>query len=162
MVSAAAVLGVSDLHEFGSPSWLVAACDISEKVIADSGVDLEGVNYTFGEEFLDLPARLNPSGAARVGWYVRIADGVVTTKADPPPDDADTINLCDWEAIEPLSHHVMGADPARDAELVTTMVELVSTGKLVRTERNPPSAALAEALAPLHNAVVAITGPRQG
>ena len=58
------------MHEFGSPGWLQATCDIIEKQIAESGVDLSGVDYTFGEEFFNIPSRLNPTGADRVGWVI--------------------------------------------------------------------------------------------
>ena len=84
-----------DTHEFGSPSWLVATCDLAEKTIAEAGADLTGVTFAFGEEFTNVPARLNPTGVERPGWHVAIRDGVVTTAPERPPADADSITVAD-------------------------------------------------------------------
>lgn len=156
---------MTDTHEFGSPGWLQATCDIIEKQIAASGVDLRGLDYTFGEEFFNIPARLSPTGAERVGWYLRIADGAITTATVPPPPDADGNNIADWDAIEYLAHHEFGADPERDIAVAAEVAALEAEGKLNRVIRRERPDALTEAMGggtqAVHNAVVAITGPRQ-
>lgn len=153
---------MSDKHEFGSPSWLREICLLAERALADAGVDLRGINYIFGEEFLDVPGRLNPHGAQRIGWTVRITDGAVTSEASPPPDDADLINFADWDMVEPLAHRITGQSPERDQEIASFVADLEDRGKLRRAVRRERPAALVPLLAPLHNQVVAITGPRRG
>src|SRR5205085_9007673 len=101
---------MSQTHEFASQSWLEALCDLIEKQVAGSGVDLTGIDYVMGEEFVNVPPRLLPAGAERVGWTVRVRDGVVSSSLDLPPADADSNNIADWEAIEPLAHHAFGVD----------------------------------------------------
>ncbi|HVV36588.1 MAG TPA: hypothetical protein VHC63_08295 [Acidimicrobiales bacterium] len=156
---------MTQTHEFASQAWLQALCDLIDKKVADSGVDLRGVDYVFGEEFVDVPPRLLPAGAERVGWVVRVRDGVVTSAVELPPADADSNNIADWETVEPLAHHVFGADTARDAEVGTLAAQLEADGKLERIVRTPMPPQLRDALGGmhwLHNAVVAMTSPRQG
>jgi hypothetical protein len=147
-------------HEFGSPAWLRATCDAAEMAIRRSGADLAAVTFTFGEELLAVPARLNPTPSSRVGWHVQIDNGAVTSKATPPPADADSVTFADWEAVEPLAHHLFGQDPVRDAKIRELVARLESAGKLSQTVRRERPPALAAAIATLHNDVVAFTGPR--
>jgi hypothetical protein len=84
----------------------------------------------------------------------------MTSKATPPPDDADSITFADWEAVEPLAHHVFGEDPVRDAKAQELVAKLETAGKLSQTVRGERPPALAAAIAKLHNDVVAFTGPR--
>lgn len=148
-------------HEFGSPSWLRMTCSAAEQLITRSGVDLSGIDYVFGEEIVDLPARLNPDGANGVGWTVQIRDGIVSTRTLPPPEDADLVNVADWEAVEPLAHCITGEDPAQDEHMMQEAARLVAEGKLAQRVLRERPEILVPVLAPLHNAVVALTGPRQ-
>jgi len=151
-------------YEFGSPGWLQATCDIVKDKLLGSGIDLSGVDYTMGEEFFNVPDRLNPSGAERTGWTVMIRNGVIETATVPPSADYDSNNIADWEAIEHLAHHVFGADPERDAEVGADVAKLTADGKLEMVVRRERPAAMAKAMGDIHvvhNAVVAVTGPRQ-
>ena len=95
---------------------------------------------------------------------VSIAGGAITTATEPPPPDADGNNIADWDAIEHLAHHEFGADPERDVAVAGEVATLEAEGKLDRVVRRERPEALTEALGGIqfvHNAVVAITGPRQ-
>lgn len=152
-----------ETFEFASPGWLRCLCDLVEKQIAASGVDLAGVDYVFGEEFVNVPERLRPAGAERVGWVVRVVDGSVSATSDVPPADADSNNIADWGAIEHLAHHRFGLDADRDAEMLADAAAHEAAGRLERIVRRKMPRALGQALGGqhhIHNAVVDITGPR--
>lgn len=151
---------MADQHEFGSPGWLRAACDVAVKRIRESGIDLSGIEYTFGEELTNVPERLRPSPTARVGWCVRVADGNVVATTEPPPPDADACNTSDWDAIEWAAHVITREDPERDAEVARRIQKLTAEGKLRMDVKRPHPPALDQALASLHNEFVAITAPR--
>jgi len=144
--------------EFASPEWLDAVREAVESHLNRS--PLAGVNYVLGEEFTGVPARLNPAGKV-VGWTIRIRDGVATTSPQAPPPDADQVNIADWSAVEHLAHHVFGADPQRDAAVAQEVAGLEASGKVRRIVRRAQPAELAEAWKPVHNLVVAMTGPRR-
>jgi hypothetical protein len=154
-----------DRPEFGSPEWLQMVCDYVEKRLAGTDIDLSGVNYTWGEEFFNVPGRLNPTGAQRVGWYVQVHAGRVQTAIEPPPPDADSNNVADWDAIEYLCHHVFGVDPEADEAVANDTERLQSQGKLERVVRRempePLVLALDRANRATHNNIVAMTGPRR-
>jgi hypothetical protein len=150
---------MSEQFEFASPGWLQAACEIVERHLSRS--DLKGVDYVLGEEFTGVPARLNSSGKARIGWTITIRDGVVTTAIEVPPADADNVNVADWEAVEHLGHHVFGVDTEKDAAVAREVEGLEAAGKLRRILRRPQPPKLQTAFAPIHNLVVAITAPRR-
>lgn len=149
----------TDQHEFASPEWLEATCRTIERWLAD--VDLTGVTYTSGEQFTNVPSRLNPQGAPTVGWTLFVRDGAVSAVTDPPPPDADTDIVADWDAVEPLAHLVADDSPeglARRAELAAA---LHASGHVRRVVRREPPAVLAEAFGPAFlKAVHAFTGPR--
>ena len=151
---------MADQHEFGSPGWIQATCEIFETAIRDSGVDLAGMEYCFGEEFTNVPERLMPPGEERVGWVVTIRDGKAEARPTPPPPDADAVNVADWDAIEWTSHVILGEDPQRDAEMQAAVRELIERGKLRMDVRRRQPRELDSAFKPLHNAIAAITGPR--
>ena len=59
-------------YEFCSDAWIAAAREFIER--RSQGADLAGISVTFNEVFTDPPAHLDPEGAGRIGWYLRIAD----------------------------------------------------------------------------------------
>jgi hypothetical protein len=147
-------------HPYASPAWLQSVCDVVEGQIAASRVDLRGCDYTVGEEILDVPAHVNPNGHGRIGWHVAIRDGVVRTAPECPPDHADSVNIADWQATEPLAH-VTFEDLSAHPELVQLAATLVEDGALQVVVRREMPVALTEAfnVQQIHDAVVAITGP---
>lgn len=146
---------MNEMFEFASPQWLSAVCKRVEEHLAQS--HLEGVSYVLGEMFTGVPDRLNPAGEASIGWTICIRDGVTNCSPTVPPPDADQVNIADWRAVEPLAHHVFGADPERDAEVVEIVARLEADGTVQRRIRRPQPLKLAEAWKPVHNLVVSIT-----
>lgn len=147
-----------DGPEFGGPEWLEMACALTERELAKS--DLSGVDYVIGEEFRNVPARLNPTGSARIGWTIRVRDGRVQALPGPPPDGADARNIADWDAVEHLAHHAFGQDPAQDAAVKSEVAALVAAGRVTIVEHAPQPPALQAAFAAVHNLLACATGPR--
>ena len=152
---------MTEKYEFASPGWLKMTCEIAEQQIRASGIDLKGIEYTFGEEFTDVPERLHPPGGGRIGFCIRVADGKIETASEPPPPDADSRNTADWETTEPFAHAILGEDPARDAELGKRVQELQAQGKMRIEQKRERPPELDAALADMHNAVCRRTAPRQ-
>jgi hypothetical protein len=151
---------MAETYEFGSPGWFKMAGDIAEQEIRASGIDLSEIDYTFGEEFTNVPKRLHPSGGGRIGYCVRIVNGQIETAAQPPPPEADCHTISDWEAVEPLAHAIYGEDPVADAEFLKLIEELKAQGKMRREEKRERPPELKTALADLHNAMCRYTAPR--
>ena len=98
--------------EFCSIEWIEAA---REYLLAQAeGADLTEVNVTFNEVFTDAPAHLNPDGDARIGWYLRVADGRLEVAAGALPS-ADLRVTCDYQTVLSAARRLSTDEPLDEA-----------------------------------------------
>ena len=112
--------------EFCSRAWIAAA---REYLLGESrDVDLTGVDVSFNEVFTDPPARLDPDGVGRIGWYLRVADGRVEVGEGILPH-ADLRLTVDYATVLPAARW-LSSDPPLPAAIQ------VALGKAIQREGN--------------------------
>ena len=77
--------------------------------------DLAGINVTFNEVFTDPPTNLDPEGAGKIGWYVRIADGRVEVDSGVLPS-ADLKLTVDYQTVLPAARRMSTDEPLAEAQ----------------------------------------------
>jgi hypothetical protein len=70
---------------------------------AARGRDLGGVEWSFCEEFTDLPTHLRRGDAPTIGWYVRVCAGQLEVR-DGPVGDAAFRLVIDYQTALTLAH----------------------------------------------------------
>ena len=98
--------------EFCSDDWIGVAREFIER--RAEGADLTGISVTFNEVFTDPPAHLDPEGAGKIGWYLRIADN----RIDVSPGvlaEADVRATVDYQMVLPAARR-LSTDPPLDEE----------------------------------------------
>lgn len=102
----------STKFEFCSDDWIGVAREFIERQA--EGADLTGINVTFNEVFTDPPPHLDPQGAGKIGWYLRIADN----RIDVSPGvlaEADVRATVDYQMVLPAARR-LSTDPPLDEE----------------------------------------------
>ena len=102
----------STRYEFCSHDWIAVAREFVEQ--RAEGADLTGISVTFNEVFTDPPAHLDPQGAGKIGWYLRIAD----SRIDICPGvlaEADVRATVDYVTVLPAARR-LSTDPPLDEE----------------------------------------------
>ena len=128
-----------DKHEFCSQQWVDCANEIllglSQKT------DLSDVDVTFSEVFTDAPDHLEPDEQGRIGWFVRVTDGVLEVKKGIP-ESADLRITTDYELTVPLGRAVFEGNPEAAERAGKVVADLMEKGIMIREGDD-------EALAPL-------------
>ena len=96
--------------EFCSEAWIAVAREFIEQ--RAQGADLTGISVTFNEVFTDPPAHLDPEGAGKIGWYLRIADGRIEVSPGVLAD-ADVRATVDYQLVLPAARR-LSTDPPLD------------------------------------------------
>ncbi len=102
----------STKFEFCSDNWIAVAREFIERQA--EGADLTGINVTFNEVFTDPPAHLDPEGAGRIGWYLRITDNRIEVSPGVLAE-ADVRATVDYVTVLPAARR-LSTDPPLDAE----------------------------------------------
>ena len=102
----------STKFEFCSDDWIAVAREFIEQ--RSEGADLAGINVTFNEVFTDPPAHLDPEGAGKIGWYLRIADNRIEVSPGVLPE-ADVRATVDYQTVLPAARR-LSTDPPLDEE----------------------------------------------
>ena len=136
-----------DRFEFCGNEWIGAARDYL--LGASKEVDLSGINVAFNEVFTDPPAELDPDGAGRIGWFVRVADGRLEVGAGILAE-ADLRILCDYQTVLPAARHAFSDGPLGETIQGSLM------GAIVR-EGDPRAMESLDFMAGLHDAMAVRT-----
>ena len=102
----------STRFEFCSDDWIAVAREFIEQ--RSEGADLAGISVTFNEVFTDPPAHLDPDGAGKIGWYLRIADDRIEVSPGVLPE-ADARATVDYQTVLPAARR-LSTDPPLDEE----------------------------------------------
>ena len=102
----------STKFEFCSDDWIAVAREFIERQA--EGADLTGINVTFNEVFTDPPAHLDPQGADKIGWYLRIADNRIEVSPGVLAE-ADVRATVDYQMVLPAARR-LSTDPPLDEE----------------------------------------------
>ncbi len=133
--------------DFCSKEWIALA---REYLLGQSeGADLAGVEVAFNEVFTHPPAHLDPDGAGKIGWFVRVADDRVEVGAGVLPS-ADLRVFCDYETVLPAARRLSTDPPLDDA----TRQALVNS---VTREGDPSAMEGLTLMAGLHDAMAVRT-----
>ena len=133
--------------DFCSEEWIAAARAYLVRESRDA--DLNGVEVTFNEVFTDPPAHLDPDGASRIGWYLRVADGQVEVGEGVLPH-ADLRLTVDYETVLPAARWLSSDPPLPEA----TQVAL---GAAIKREGDAEAMAAVPWMAGLHDAMAVRT-----
>ena len=98
--------------EFCSKEWIAAAR--AYLLQESTGADLAGVDVTFNEVLTDPPAHLDPHGAGRIGWFLRVADGQVEVGEGVLPR-ADLRLTVDYQTVLPAARRLSTDAPMDEA-----------------------------------------------
>ena len=133
--------------EFCSKEWIAAA---RAYLLRESeGADLTGVGVAFNEVFTDPPAHLDPDGAGRIGWYLRVADGEVEVGEGVLPR-ADLRLTVDYETVLPAARRLSTDAPMDEA----TQAALIAA---IDREGDPAVMAVVPWMAGLHDVMAVRT-----
>ena len=102
----------STKFEFCSDDWISVAREFIERQA--EGADLTGINVTFNEVFTDPPPHLDPQGAGKIGWYLRIADDRIEVSPGVLAK-ADVRATVDYQMVLPAARR-LSTDPPLDEE----------------------------------------------
>ena len=133
--------------EFCSKEWIAAAREHLLAASAEAG--LEGINVAFNEVFTDPPAHLDPDGAGRIGWYLRVANGCLEVSAGILPR-ADLRLTVDYETVLPAARRLSTDAPLDDAAQA-------ALGSAIHREGDPEAVAKLDWMAGLHDAMAVRT-----
>lgn len=133
--------------QFCSPAWIAAARKYLLAQAADA--DLGGVEVAFNEVFTDPPAHLDPDGAGRIGWYLRVASAKVDVGAGILPT-ADLRLTVDYETVLPAARR-LSTDAPLDAAEQTVLA------KAIKRDGDPAVMAGVPWMAGLHDAMAVLT-----
>ena len=120
----------SETFEFMSPSWVSEVRTIIENLLA--GMDLTDVNFSISEEMTDPPQDRFGFPPQRVGWHMRLYEGIIDVGASPL-DVADIRVVADYRTHHDLSRRVWAGDPVEMAISKSLREQAMLKGKL-RTE----------------------------
>ena len=133
--------------EFCSKEWIAAA---REYLLREAmRADLTGVEVAFNEVFTDPPAHLDPDGAGRIGWYLRVADGQVEVGEGVLPR-ADLRLTVDYQTVLPAARRLSTSPPMDEA----AQAALASA---IGREGDPAVMAAVSWMAGLHDAMAVRT-----
>lgn len=130
--------------EFCSAAWIAHARAYLLEQSKDA--DLAGLDVTFNEVFTDAPAHLGADASGRIGWYLRVADGVVDIGAGVLPD-ADIRVTCDYQTVLPAARWLSTGEPLGEAEQQALTNALTREGETSAMERLTWMAGLHDAMA---------------
>ena len=133
--------------DFCSPEWIAAAREYL--LAASAEADLAGLQVAFNEVFTDPPSQLDPQGAGRIGWYLRIAEGRVEVGEGILPE-ADLRLTVDYETVLPAARHLSTDTPLDEA----TQARLTSA---IKREGDAAAMAGVTWMAGLHDAMAVQT-----
>lgn len=102
----------STKYEFCSHDWIAVAREFIEQQAERA--DLTGISVTFNEVFPDPPTHLDPEGAGKIGWYLRIADNRIEVSPGVL-EEADVRATVDYETVLPAARR-LSTDPPLDEE----------------------------------------------
>jgi hypothetical protein len=127
----------TEKYEFCSQPWVAVANTFLQE--SAKGADLSGITYAFQEVFTDAPAHLGCDDQGRIGWYMRVADGVVEACCGIL-DNPDVCIQADYQKILPLARMIMADNPEGVAEAGKVMEEMTANGQFVQTSNGatPP------------------------
>ena len=106
-------------YEFCSDDWIAVARDFIEERAA--GADLTGISVTFNEVFTDPPAHLDPEGAGRIGWYLRISDNRIEVSPGVLAH-ADVRATVDYRMVLPAARR-LSTDPPLDETMQKALAD---------------------------------------
>ncbi|HVF76466.1 MAG TPA: hypothetical protein VM938_15625 [Acidimicrobiales bacterium] len=138
------------LVELGSEEWVARAEGVIRSLVA--GVDLEGQQVSWYEEFTSPPAHLLRPGEETLTWFAVIGDDGVRTGRGTVEDPTFWV-AADYEVALAFCH--LRYDDPRLAELAATLRP--DQMPVVHGDRGEIKGGLAQALGGLHDAMVALT-----
>ena len=133
--------------EFCSKDWIAAAR--AYLLRESTGADLTGIDVTFNEVFTDPPTHLDPDGAGRIGWYLRVADGQVEVGEGVLPR-VDLRLTVDYQTVLPAARRLSTDAPMDEA----TQAALTAA---IGREGDPAAMADVPWMAGLHDAMAVRT-----
>jgi hypothetical protein len=111
-----------DKYRFMSPGWIEMARAQITRVL--TGENLAGIDFTLCEEFTSPPDDLRRDNAPSIGFFVRIANGLVEV-GDHPLEDADFKVVSEYEDALAIAR-----DPDAPAAQQSAMAERMAEGRL--------------------------------
>ena len=111
-----------DKFRFMSPGWIEMARAQITGVLA--GKNLAGIDFTLCEEFTSPPDDLRRDNAPSIGFFVRIADGLVEV-GDHPLEEADFKVVSEYDDALAIAR-----DPDAPAAQQSAMAERMAEGRL--------------------------------
>ena len=117
-------------YQFASAEWVdFARAYVLEKA---EGQNLDGLSVSFCEIFTDAPAELDPDGAGRIGWYIRVADGNIDVDHGILPEP-DLCITADYATVLPLARLVFAGNEAAAARAQQAVEAAMAAGTMART-----------------------------
>jgi hypothetical protein len=118
-------------YEFASSAWVdmfrnVFVCGLAER-------DLEGIDFTASEEFLDPPAHLLSGDNQTIGFYYRIRAGELEVSDRPLPESETTVKtVVDYDTALPFARRSVDENARLSGKSVAERVEDWSSQGLLK------------------------------